>query len=449
MAKKIQLLLLVVTILLASQLNAQFTVSSTPDNTAVSDSIKPKSRLTIGGYGEAVYKYNFYSDNMFRYSHAEKYADAKGHGRVDLPHAVFMIGYDFGKGWTFNAEIEFEHGGTEAAVEVEAEETGEFEKEIERGGEVALEQFWLQKSFLDSKINIRLGHIVVPVGGTNNAHLPSEFFGVYRPEGENTIIPCTWHETGIELWGKIKGWRYDVMVMPALNSNMFNASGWIHDGSASPYEFKVANKLAVAARIDNSSIKGLRIGLSGYAGNCFNNDIVTDGKSSKYAKVKGTVLIGALDFKYSHGGFLMRGSGLYGHLGDAGLISTYNASQVNSSQSPYPHTLVGKSAWTAGIEAGYDIFQHLKSTSKALGQKFYLFVRYEYYDSYVPVADATPYPWSERHCISGGINYRPIPEIILKAEGGIRLLRSQYNQEPWFAIGATWAAFFKKLKFEK
>ena len=112
MAKKIQLLLLVVTILLASQLNAQFTVSSTPDKTAVSDSIKPKSRLTIGGYGEAVYKYNFYSDNMFRYSHAEKYADAKGHGRVDLPHAVFMIGYDFGKGWTFNAEIEFEHGGT-------------------------------------------------------------------------------------------------------------------------------------------------------------------------------------------------------------------------------------------------------------------------------------------------------------------------------------------------
>ena len=169
MAKKIQLLLLVVTILLASQLNAQFTVSSTPDNTAVSDSIKPKSRLTIGGYGEAVYKYNFYSDNMFRYSHAEKYADAKGHGRVDLPHAVFMIAYDFGKGWTFNAEIEFEHGGTEAAVEVEAEETGEFEKEIERGGEVVLEQFWLQKSFLDSKINIRLGHIVVPVGGTNNA----------------------------------------------------------------------------------------------------------------------------------------------------------------------------------------------------------------------------------------------------------------------------------------
>ena len=47
--------------------------------------VEKKSRLTIGGYGEAVYTRNFYSDNMFRYSHAERYKDAKGHGRVDLP----------------------------------------------------------------------------------------------------------------------------------------------------------------------------------------------------------------------------------------------------------------------------------------------------------------------------------------------------------------------------
>ena len=109
------------------------------DTAKVENTKKGKSlgTLTVGGYGEAVYKYNFFSDNVFRYSHADNYADSKGHGRVDLPHAVIMLGYDFGHGWTFNTEIEFEHGGTESAVEVEAEETGEFEKEIERGGEVA------------------------------------------------------------------------------------------------------------------------------------------------------------------------------------------------------------------------------------------------------------------------------------------------------------------------
>ena len=148
------------------------------------------SRLTLGGYGEATYQYNFFSDNFNRYKFPAKYADAKGHGRADLPHTVLMLGYDFGHGWSFGTEVEFEHGGVEAAVEMEADEAGEFEKEVERGGEVALEQFWLQKSF-SPKANLRLGHIVVPVGATNNAHLPNQFFGVFRPEGENTLFPCT------------------------------------------------------------------------------------------------------------------------------------------------------------------------------------------------------------------------------------------------------------------
>ena len=168
---------------------------------AQNDTTAHKSRLTIGGYGEAVYSHHFYSDNVFRYSHADRYKDAPGYGRVDIPHAVIMSGYDFGRGWSVGTEIEFEHGGVEAAVEKETEETGEFEQEIERGGEVALEQFWVQKSF-GKHLNIRAGHIVVPVGMTNNNHTPNMFFGVYRPEGENTIMPCTWHETGVSVWGR-------------------------------------------------------------------------------------------------------------------------------------------------------------------------------------------------------------------------------------------------------
>ena len=41
-------------------------------------------------------------------------------------------------------------------------------------------------------------------------------------------------------------------------------------------------------------------------------------------------------------------------------------------------------------------------------------------------------------------DYYPLPEIAIKAEGGIRLLPSQYNNEPYFALGITWAGFFKK-----
>ena len=105
------------------------------------------SRLHVGGYGEAVFTRNFYSDRYLRYTDPES-ARGESHGRFDIPHFVVYLGYDFGKGWSMSSEIEFEHGGTESAVEIETEEAGEYEKEIERGGEVALEQFWIQKTFM-------------------------------------------------------------------------------------------------------------------------------------------------------------------------------------------------------------------------------------------------------------------------------------------------------------
>ena len=396
------------------------------------------NRLVIGGYGEAVMTYNMYSDNFGIYSKPENYRDAKGHGRFDLPHVVIMLGYDFGRGWTLGTEIEFEHGGTEAAVERENEEAGEFEKEIERGGEVALEQFWIQKSFFP-QLNIRAGHIIVPVGLTNSYHLPTQFFTVYRPEGENTIIPCTWHETGISLWGKAGAWRYELLMVAGLNSTMFSTSGWVHDGSASPYEFKPANQIAGAFRIDNYSVKGLRLGLSGYVGNSFHNDITTI-TSEQYKGAKGTVMIGAFDFEYSCRGFISRGSFDYGYLTDIDYVNRRNSTQNHTTSSPYANSLVGKAAVAGGVELGYDFFS---LSSRLKEQKFYLFGRYEYYDSYIPAEGTTPNDWTNRHRIAVGINYFPIPEIVVKAEYSHRFLKSPYNPEPSLSIGIAWSGFFR------
>ena len=41
------------------------------------------------------------------------------------------------------------------------------------------------------------------------------------------------------------------------------------------------------------------MGISGYIGNSFQNDIIKDEKSTKYKDVKGTVVIGAFDFDYT------------------------------------------------------------------------------------------------------------------------------------------------------
>ncbi|MBR1755305.1 MAG: hypothetical protein IJ739_02130 [Bacteroidaceae bacterium] len=410
-----------------------------PSTAASSDSVAPSKphRLTIGGYGEAVYNYNFYSSNVFRYTYHDRYAEAKGHGRVDLPHAVLMLGYDFGHGWSFGTEIEFEHGGVETAIEIEQEETGEYEKEIERGGEVALEQFWLQKSFAPN-LNLRVGHIVVPVGALNKSHLPTEFFGVYRPEGEFTILPSTWHETGVSLWGRLPGWNYEVMLVPSLNSTMFNMSGWVNGGSASAYEFRVANRLAAAGRLDYVGIPGLRLSLSGFVGNTFNNDI-DERSGARYDTIRGTVLIGSFDFLYRRGGLVVRGNADAGYLGDAGTVNSVNQRLNGQSGAPYPRTQVGERAYAVGLEAGYNVL-----SARRADKRLFLFGRYDLYDSFIPVSGMLDAEWTRRQCLLAGVNYYPIPQIAVKAEVGYRWFASQYNNEPFVALGITWSGLFER-----
>lgn len=399
---------------------------------------KIKKRLTIGGYGEAVMTRNFFSDSYLRYTDAASKKDSKGNGRFDLPHVVIFLGYDFGKGWSMGSEIEFEHGGTESAMEIETEEAGEYESEIERGGEVALEQFWIQKSFCP-EFNIKLGHIIVPVGATNQHHMPTEFFGVYRPEGENTIMPCTWHETGVSLWGQAGDWRYEVLFISGLDSERFGAQSWIHDGSASPYEFKIANNYAGAFRVDNTSIKGLRLSLSGYVGNSFNNTLM-ETNGSKYDGVKGTVTIGAFDFAYNDHNWIVRGNFDYGHLSDSYAIKEFNMNMTNAS--PSPKQLVASDAIAAGIEAGYDFFS-LSPKLRQKEQRFYLFGRYDYYDSmYKMERNAFSYDWCGRQRVAVGINYYPIRDIVIKGEYSIGLLRSKYNNEPGISLGIAYSGFF-------
>lgn len=400
--------------------------------------VKKQSRLQLGGYGEAVYTRNFFSDKYLRYTDAENYKNDSGHGRFDLPHVVIYIGYDFGKGWSMGSEIEFEHGGTESAVEIEEEEGGEYESEVERGGEVALEQFWIQKSF-SKAFNIKAGHIIVPVGATNQYHMPTQFFTNYRPEGESTIMPCTWHETGLSIWGRAGDWRYEACLLPGLDSDRFGRQNWVAGGAGSPYEFKIANAMAGAFRVDNFSVDGLRLSLSGYIGNSFSNTLSST-SNSKYKDVKGTVTIGSFDFCYNNYNLIVRGNFDYGHLSDSEMITKYNMSMRKDS--PSPKQAVGSDAIAAGIEAGYDIFSQIGALKKS-EQKLYIFGRYEYYDSmYKTESGVQDYTWCGRQRIAAGINYYPIKDIVIKGEYSLGLLDSRYNNEPSVSIGVAYSGWF-------
>lgn len=395
-------------------------------------------RLSVGGYGEVAMSRNFYSDHVSRYSLADEHKNDPSHGRFDIPHAVIYLGYDFGKGWTMGTEIEFEHGGVGMAYEKEDEEGGEWEQEVEKGGEVELEQFWIQKSF-GRWANIKAGHIVVPVGLNNAYHEPLNFFTVYRPEGENTVLPSTWHQTGVSFWGRTKGWRYELQFLAGLNSDNFTNTGWINKGPGTPTEGEIATKYGTALRIDNYCIKGLRIGLSGYYGHAIGNSYPNnkDGAESKY---KGVVAIGAIDFTYNNYNWIVRGQADYGYLSDAKQLK-YFTNRLNG-LSPFHHSaFVSKNAFAYGIEAGYNIFSQIEKLRQD-NQKLYLFGRYEHYNPYASKTKNTSYDYTNVKRMAVGINYYPVKQIVVKAEYSHRFLKSQYNNEPAINIGVAYEGWF-------
>lgn len=395
-------------------------------------------RLSVGGYGEVAMSRNFYSDHVSRYSLADEHKNDPSHGRFDIPHAVIYLGYDFGKGWTMGTEIEFEHGGVGMAYEKEDEEGGEWEQEVEKGGEVELEQFWIQKSF-GHWANIKAGHIVVPVGLNNAYHEPLNFFTVYRPEGENTILPSTWHQTGVSFWGRTKGWRYELQFLAGLNSDNFTNTDWIKKGPGTPTEGEIATKYGTALRIDNYCIKGLRIGLSGYYGHAIGNSYPNnkDGAESKY---KGVVAIGAIDFTYNNYNWIVRGQADYGYLSDAKQLK-YFTNRLNG-LSPFHHSaFVSKNAFAYGIEAGYNIFSQIEKLRQD-NQKLYLFGRYEHYNPYASKTKNTSYDYTNVQRMAFGINYYPVKQIVVKAEYSHRFLKSQYNNEPAINIGVAYEGWF-------
>ncbi len=365
------------------------------------------SRLSIGGYGEIGYSRNFYSDHVSRYSQPEEHKNDPSHGRFDLPHAVIYIGYDFGKGWSFGTEIEFE-------------------------------QFWIQKSFAPWA-NLRMGHIVVPVGLNNAYHEPLNFFTVYRPEGEDIILPSTWHQTGFSFWGRYGDWRYEAQFLAGLNADHFTNTGWIHKGPKSPLEFDVANKYGGSLRIDNYSIPGLRIGVSAYYGHSIGNTYPAekDGASATY---KGKVVIGSIDFTYNDHNWVVRGQADYGHLSDAAQLK-YMYNRMNS-KSPYKHSaFVSGNAYAIGVEAGYDIFSQIEKL-RADRQKLYIFGRYEQYNPYASNTNNTPYDYTAVKRMAFGLNYLPIKQIVVKAEYSHRFLKKLYNDEPSVSIGVAYEGWF-------
>ena len=190
-------------------------------------------------------------------------------------------------------------------------------------------------------------------------------------------------------------------------------------------------------RVDNYSVRNLRLSLSGYVGSSGRNTL---NATNKYDKILGLVCIGSFDFHYADPHFILRGNVDYGHLGDSMEIT--EANRTTRKDSPSPKNSVAKSAFAAGVEGGYDLFS-MSSRLRQLQQRLYLFGRYDYYDSmFQVVSNMTDELQWERQKVTIGLNYYPIRDIVIKAEYSHRLLRKQFNDEPAISLGIAYYGMF-------
>ena len=108
--------------------------------------------------------------------------------------------------------------------------------------------------------------------------------------------------------GIYKDFRYEVQFLAGLNADGFSTSTWVNGGTTSPVEFEVATKYGIALRIDNYSLPGLRLGLSGYYGHTQGNTFPAEETQVQY---KGALAVGCFDFTYYANNWIIRGQADY------------------------------------------------------------------------------------------------------------------------------------------
>ncbi len=405
------------------------------------------NKFRVGGYGEALAKFMDYGINRFS---GTSYGNSDEHrNSISIPRFVVAFDYKFNPKWVLGAEIEFEAGGVGIERELENSENGEYETEMEKGGEVALEQFHITR-LIHPAFNVRAGHMIVPVGLTNYNHEPINFFGTSRPEGETTIIPSTWHETGISVFGTFgKGYAnfdYEAMVVTGLNADGFGRDNWVADGKQGQFEVDNFTSPAYVARLNYKGVPGLRVGASFY----YCNDVTANAdKRYKYSSVgQSAVTIYSFDAQYKCKYLTARGMVVKGDLENANAVGGVNVSNSGNSYHSSAMRKVAKGALTYGAEVGFNLKGIFGEPKKM--PVIYPFVRYDYYNPQ-QVADKgqTLDARTQVSKWTAGINWYALPNLVVKADYTTRQIGTQkvfgttkYNSENEFAIGLAYVGWF-------
>jgi hypothetical protein len=326
---------------------------------------------------------------------------------LDLRRVVLFFGHNFNDHFRFYSELEVEHAVASSG------DKGEFE----------VEQAYLD-ALIDRRINLRGGLVLMPAGIINIFHEPPSFNGVDRPDVDTYVIPTTWREPAIGIFGEIaEGLRYQAFLVNGFNANGFTADSAIREGHQEA-QFARAGDFGGIVRLDYEPILGANVGMSGY--------LATSGNSLR--ATVGRVPVGLIDadLKVKRGALTLRAEIAFLFIGDAAALdqALANGSPDQMAQGP-----VASQSRGAYVELGYDLLNIIVPDTE---QALVLFGRWDYADTQAQVPDGfTKRPELRRQTGTVGLVYRPIPEIGLKAD----LRHHVYGAGPAvdeFASAITW-----------
>lgn len=323
---------------------------------------------TLGGYGELHYNDITYNAN-----------GEQTPGELDFHRFILFAGYNFNDWISFRSELELEHSLLEAGEE--------------EGGEIALEQAYVDLRFKRA-LGVRAGIMLVPVGIINPIHEPPTFNGVERPNVERNIIPTTWRESGIGIYGQSEnGFSYEAYVMAGLDASGIT-SGGIRGARQSAFESSTDN-FALTGRLEYQPNLNLKVGTSYFFSDLSTNYVYGD-------DMKGTTF------------HLFEGHAIYQNQGfEARLLGVYSLiTEVNQLNSTFGNS-AGENQYGAYLELAYDL---LRLGNLDTEQQLNLFGRGEVYDSQYSTINVIDNPENERYEYTFGFTYKPTAKVAFKAD---------------------------------
>ena len=317
--------------------------------------------IVKGGYGEL--HFNDYKNNSKK-------------SAIDFHRFVLFIAHDFNDWITFSSELEVEH-----ALSGEG-----------KPGEVELEQAYIDL-LLSRSVNVRTGLMLVPMGIMNETHEPPTFYGVERPDVDKNIIPTTWWEAGVGLFGDLGGGlKYKLYYISGLDAAGFSASSGIRGGRQKVSK-ATAEDFAIAARLEYTALPGVKLGASYYSG---------DSGQGDPALADATVTIIEADLQYSISSFDFRGVYATVEVDDADKIKAATGEDVGDTMTGYY------------VEGAWRFLGLLVPDSD---QELALFTRYSEYNTQDGVpAGSTADPANDVEVLTIGFDYKPTPMVSIKVD---------------------------------